>query len=131
MNTFGYERQWPLVGYQDLVPADFAAAAAINVAALPQGATITHAWIDVKVAFNSVTTATLSVGDAALATRYGTTIDLKTTGRKALANATGFTTSAASQLLATFAQTGTAATAGQARLYYQYVVERKADEICD
>lgn len=131
MNHFGYERQWPLTGYQDLTPADFSAAGAINIAGLPQGATITHAWIDVKVPFNSATTATLSVGDAGSATRYGSAIDIKTTGRKALANATGFTTSAAGQLVATFAQTGAAATAGQARVYFQYVVERKADEIQD
>lgn len=128
MNYFVYERQWPLVGYQDLVPADFATAAAINIAALPQGATITHAWIDVKVPFNSATTATLSVGDAASATRYGSAVDIRTAGRKALANATGFTTTEAGQLVVTFAQTGAAATAGQARVYFQYVVERKADE---
>lgn len=128
MNYFVYERQWPLVGYQDLVPTDFATAAAVNFAGMPEGATITHAWVDVKVAFNSATTATLSVGDAASATRYGSGIDLKTTGRKPLANAAGFTTAAAGQLLATFAQTGAAATAGSARVYFQYVVERKADE---
>lgn len=131
MNYFVYERQWPLFGYQDLVPADFAAGGVINIAGMPEGATITHAWIDVKVAFNSATTATLSIGDAASATRYGSAIDIKTTGRKALANATGFTTTAAGQLVATFAQTGAAATAGQARVYFQYVVERKADEIQD
>lgn len=131
MNYFVYERQWPLVGYQDLVPADFADAAAVNIAGMPEGATITHAWIDVKVPFNSATTATLSIGDAGSATRYGSAIDIKTTGRKALANSTGFTTTAAGQLVATFAQTGAAATAGQARVYFQYVVERKADEIQD
>jgi hypothetical protein len=131
MNYFVYERQWPLVGYQDLVPADFANAAAINIAGLPEGATITHAWIDVKVAFNSATTGTLSIGDTAVPTRYGSAVDIKTTGRKALANATGFTTPGAGQLVATFAQTGAAATAGQARVYFQYVVERKADEIQD
>lgn len=131
MNHFVYERQWPLVGYQDLVPADFAAAGAIKIAGLPEGATITHAWIDVKVPFNSATTATLSVGDVGVPTRYGSAVDIKTTGRKALANATGYTTVEASQLLATFAQTGAAATAGQARVYFQYVVERKADETQD
>ncbi len=129
MNYFHYERQWPLVGYQDLVPADFAGGAAINIAALPQGATITRAWVDVKAAFNSATTATLSLGDAASATRYGSAIDIKTAGRKALNNDTGFTTTAAGQLVATFAQTGTAATAGRARVYFEYVVDRKADEI--
>ncbi|MCD5994154.1 hypothetical protein KDX38_11005 [Pseudomonas sp. CDFA 602] len=131
MNYFVYERQWPLVGYQDLVPTDFATAAAVDFAGLPEGATITHAWIDVKVAFNSATTATLSIGDKALATRYGSAIDLKTTGRKPLANAAGFTTAEAGQLVATFAQTGTAATAGSARVYFQYVAERKSDEIQD
>lgn len=131
MNYFVYERQWPLVGYQDLVPTDFATAAAINIAGMPEGATITHAWIDVKVAFNSATTATLSVGDKGSATRYGSAIDLKTVGRKAMANTAGFTTTEAGQLLATFAQTGAAATAGSARVYFQYVVERKADETQD
>lgn len=131
MNYFVYERQWPLVGYQDLVPADFADAAAIDIGALPEGATITRAWIDVKVAFNSATTATLRVGDATDDDRYGAGIDIKTVGRKQLNNDTGYTTPAAGQLRATFAQTGAAATAGQARVYFEYVMERKADEICE
>lgn len=131
MNHFVYERQWPLIGYQDLSFADFATAAAVDAASLPDGATITHAWVDVKVAFNSATTATLSVGDKTSATRYGSAVDLKTVGRKALANATGFTTAEAGALIATFAQTGADATAGKARIVFQYMVDRKADEIQD
>jgi hypothetical protein len=131
MNYFVYERQWPLVGYQDLLFSDFADDLVLEIGGLPAGATITDAWIDVKEAFNSATTATLSVGDEGLATRYGTTIDLKTTGRKAMANTTGYTTEGAGQIIATFAQTGAAATAGQARVYFEYVVDRKADETQD
>ena len=131
MNYFVYERQWPLVGYQDLLFSDFASGAAQNIAGLPAGATITRAWVDVKTAFNSATTATLSLGDTALATRYGSAIDVKTAGRKPLNNDTGFTTPAAGQLVATFAQTGAAATAGSARVYFEYVVDRKADETQD
>lgn len=131
MNYFVYERQWPLVGYQDLLVTDFADDLAIEIGGLPAGATISHAWVDVSEAFDSETTATLSVGDADLATRYGSGVDLATTGRKLLTNTAGFKTEAASQLVATFAQTGAAATVGQARVYFEYVVDRKADETQD
>ncbi|EIK96055.1 hypothetical protein PMM47T1_13885 [Pseudomonas sp. M47T1] len=130
MNYFHYEHQWPLVGYNEMLAADFADAATQKIIVLPEGALVTRAFVLVTTAYNSGTTATLSVGDGADADRYGSAIDLATVGIKEL-TPSGFITTAAGAVTATFAQTGTAATAGAARVYVEYVVERKSDEVSE
>lgn len=130
MNNFSYEHQWPTVGYNELLFSDVATAAVNDVLVLPAGAQVTKAWVLVTTAYNSATTATLAVGDTTLATRYGTGIDLKTVGLKAL-TPTGLINAGKSAVVATFAQTGAAATAGAARIYVEYVVERKADTVSE
>ena len=130
MNYFHYDHQWPLVGYNEMLSSDFGTAAVQNVVVLPEGSLVIRAFVLVTTAYNSATTATLSVGDAVTPARYGAGIDLKTTGRKAL-TPTGLITAAKAPVTATFAQTGAAATAGAARVYIEYIVERKADEVSE
>lgn len=128
MKLHHYEHQWPLVGDNDFVVADWASVAANKVIGLPEGAQVISAWVNVIVAYDATTTATLSVGDAALATRYGSGVDLKTVGRKNL-TPTGYIMPAAGAVIATFAQTGTASVNGEARVYIEYIRARKADEV--
>lgn len=130
MNHFHYEHQWPLFGYNEMLFSDYASASVHDVIVLPEGAQVVGGFVLVTTPYNSATTATLNVGDAGLATRYGSAIDLKTAGRKAL-TPTGLITAAKAPVTATFAQTGTAATAGAARVYIEYIVERKADEVSE
>ena len=130
MNYFHYEHQWPLFGYNEMLFSDFADGATQNVVVLPEGALVTRAFVLVTTAYNSATTATATVGDAADADRYGAAVDLKTVGIKALVP-TGYITPAKGPVTITFAQTGAAATAGAARVYVEYIVERKADEVSE
>jgi hypothetical protein len=130
MNYFHYDHQWPLIGYNEMLSTDFATAATQNVVVLPEGAMVIRAFVLVTTAYNSATTATLSVGDSVTPARYGSGIDLKTTGIKALVP-TGYITPGQGPVTVTFAQTGAAATAGAARVYVEYIVERKGDEISE
>lgn len=130
MNKFNYEHQWPLVGHNSFLVVDFVAGLTQKVIGLPAGAQVINGWVNVITPYDSATTAVLDVGDAALQNRYANDIDLKTAGRKNLIP-TGFLTTAQGAVTATFAQTGAAATVGEARVYIEYIVARKADEIQD
>lgn len=99
---------------------------AFDVLTLPYGSQVIGGDIVVKTASNAVTTNTLSVGDSALATRYATTVDLKTAARTAL-TITGFKTAAAGLRL-TFAQTGGAATLGTVKVSVMFTIDKRAHE---
>lgn len=93
---------------------------------LPGGAVVVGGDVTVITPWNSATTATLKLGDVADDDRYtAAAIDLKTAGRTAL-TATGYKTQVAGAINALLAQTGTAATAGQARITVQYFVEGRS-----
>lgn len=111
-----------LVGFGD--PKAYGTAeAAID---LPGGAVIVGGDVTVLTAWNSATTATLKLGDVSDDDRYtATPIDLKTAGRTEL-TFTGYKTPNAQAINALFAQTGTAATAGQARVTVQYFVQGRS-----
>lgn len=130
MNYFHYEHQWPLYGYNEMLYSDFATSATQNVIVLPEGSLVVRAFVLVTTPYNSATTATINVGDTAVPTRYGSAVDLKTAGIKQL-TPTGFITPAAGPVTVSFSQTGAAATAGAARVYVEYLVERKADEVSE
>lgn len=100
-----------------------AAEAAID---LPGNAVPVGGDVMVITPWNSATTATLKLGDAADDDRFtATPIDLKTAGRTAL-TITGFKTPAAQAINALLAQTGAAATAGLARVTVHYYVEGRS-----
>lgn len=122
-NYFHYERQWPLVGYNDLVPADFGDGA-FNALALQKGTTVLRLQLVVSQAFAA---GTVAVGDLENPTRYGSGITL-TAGLKELV-LTGFVTGAATQLVVTPTGVDTEATAGKVRVIAMTMAERKADEI--
>lgn len=120
-------RQYPLVAIQEF---DYTHVAdnvvQVQLAKLPVGAVVTGGELIVDTAWNTGTSASLSIGDTASGTRYGATLDLKTTGRKAL-TPTGYVSDGA-EVMATPVLSGTAATAGKARLILQYVISGRAHE---
>lgn len=93
---------------------------------LPANAVIVGGDVTVGTPWNSATTATLKLGDATDDDRYTQTpIDLKTAGRTAIVPV-GLKYTTLDFLTALLAQTGTAATAGSARISVQYYVEGRA-----
>lgn len=93
---------------------------------LPGNAVLAGGDVTVLTPWNSATTATLKLGDAADDDRYtAAAIDLKTAGRTAL-TLTGYKHIGAQALKALVAQTGAAATAGKARITILYYVEGRA-----
>lgn len=111
-----------IIGFADITTYGAAEA----VFDLPGNAVLVGGDVTVLTPWNSATTATLKLGDAADDDRYtAAAIDLKTAGRTAL-TLTGHKHTVAEALKALVAQTGAAATAGQARISIQYFVEGRS-----
>lgn len=97
-----------------------------NAFDIPGNAVLAGGDVTVLTPWNSATTATLKLGDAADDDRYtAAPIDLKTAGRTAL-TLTGYKHTVAEALKALVAQTGAGATAGAARITISYFVEGRA-----
>ncbi|MGH8443782.1 MAG: hypothetical protein ACREVL_00890 [Solimonas sp.] len=124
---FKSARQEPLTALLNLNFADPTTyGTAENAIEVPQNAILIGGGVTVVTAWNSATTATLKLGDAADDDRYtSSAIDLKTAGYTPL-TLTGYKHTVAEFLKALVAQTGAAATAGDARLVVTYVVEGRA-----
>ena len=119
-------RQDVLVAFVDVDLADLASGNTQAAIDLPHGAVLVGGDVVVKTAFNAGTTATLKVGDKNDDDRYtSTAVDIKSVGRTAL-TITGYTHKVGEDLKVTFAQTGTAASAGALRLTALYYVEGRA-----
>jgi hypothetical protein len=120
-------RQEIVSAYVDFTFADIpTTATSYNALDLPVNAIVLGGDLVVTTAWNTATSATLSIGDAGSATRYATTVDLKTAARVALTLA-GATHDATNNVLkALTALSGTAATAGAARLTVNYIVKNRA-----
>jgi hypothetical protein len=120
-------RQELITAFVDFTYADIPTTATAYAAMdIPQNAVVIGGDLVVTTAWNTGTTATLSVGDVTLATRYATTVDLKTAARTAL-TLTGFVhTNTQKVLNGTTAYVGGAATAGAARLTVLYYVKGRA-----
>lgn len=95
---------------------------------MPQGAEVVGGELVVEVASDAGTTATVSIGDATLATRYGTTENLKTAARVAL-DLTGHVNTLGENLRLTIANAGTDATAGKFRINVMYVISDRVNEV--
>lgn len=109
-----------------LVDANNAGANFVGGIQLPPGAAAVGGGLVVQVAFNTGTTATASVGTAASGAANLAATTLKATGITALTTLPGY--SATAQTIGvTFAQTGTAATAGQGFVYIEYILPYVGD----
>jgi hypothetical protein len=93
---------------------------------LPPNATVVGGELVVETAYAGPTAATVSIGDSVSATRYGSTVDMKTAARTAL-TLTGFR-GAGENIRITQNVTVANATAGKVTLRVAYVVQSRAQE---
>lgn len=94
---------------------------------LPGGSTVVGGELVVTTAWDSATSATGTIGDAASNTRYGNAINMKTLGRTAL-TLTGFKNLVRTLVGVKVTNVGTP-TVGAATLRVQYTVEGRAVEL--
>ena len=112
---------WVDIAFGD-VPTTATAYTAVD---LPVGAIVVGGDLVVDTAWDTGTTATLSVGDASSAARYLGATSVKSTGRTALVP-TGFVTTATQPAISvTTVISGTATTVGAARLRVDYIVRKR------
>lgn len=112
-------RQAPLWAFVDVALDDLTTAQ--DAFELPAGAIVVDGFVAVSESFNAATTATLKVGDSVDDDRYTpTAADVKAVGTTRL-TPTGYQVPATGKVKLTFAQTGTAATTGKARVAIAYI----------
>lgn len=123
-------RQGIKVAIADFTFADFVSGTGKAAVKLPQNAIVVAGYLAISTAFDSVTSDTITVGDAAVANRYKAGINGQSAALTALVP-TGFKTTAAGDVLITWTGVGTAPTAGAGRLVLQYIVTTRAESTQD
>ena len=103
----------------------FSNATAVTIATIPAGAQIQNVHIDVTTAFNAATTNTVTVGTSSSAAAYVASTSVGSAGRASVASTgvySAWANTGTSDLSATitYSQTGTAASAGAARVTIVY-----------
>lgn len=99
---------------------------AVTIGTLPAGAQIVDVNIDVTTAFNAATTNTVTVGKTGTAAAFVTATSVGTAGRASVATTGVYSawanvgTSDVDYATVTYSQTGTAASAGAARVTIVY-----------
>ncbi len=123
------DRQYPLVAeatlsYADLLPS----ATLVNLVKVPPGAVVTNVTVYVDTLFDAAGTDLFSVGDTDSATTFVNGVDVSSTGAK---TASGFGKKYADgdTLTARYVHTSTAPTQGSLRVYVEYVVEDRINEV--
>ena len=99
----------------------------VDVINLPANATVIGGELVVETAYTGTTVATVSIGDSASATRYGSAINLMSAARTAL-TLTGFR-GAGENLRLTFNLTVANATAGKATVRVLYTIQGRSNEV--
>ena len=118
-------RQSPAVAVVMFSLADFTEGT-LDVAELPGNAIVTGGFISVTTAFDAGTTATVKLGDADDDDRYGAGLDMSSVGKVDLVP-TGHVNSRVGDLTLTYAETGDAATKGEAILVLEYIEIGKSE----
>jgi hypothetical protein len=95
---------------------------------MPQNAVVVGGELVVDVASDDTGTATVSIGDATSATRYGATENLKSAARVAL-DLTGYVNSVGENIRLTIANANGDAAAGAFRINVMYVIEDRVNEV--
>jgi len=99
----------------------------VDVINLPANANVIGGELVVETAYTGTTVATVSIGDSASATRYGSAINLMSAARTAL-TLTGFR-GAGENLRLTFNLTVANATAGKATVRVLYTIQGRSNEV--
>lgn len=119
-------RQSPISAYVDVNAADLVNGQALAAIELPGGAVIQHGAVDVLTAFNSATSDTLNVGDAANGSRYLGNGNLHQAGRIPLVP-TGLECQTNTNLTVNWSGSGAPPTAGKFRLTVTYIVTNRSE----
>lgn len=125
--TKNIERQWALKGLAPLTPANIGAGNEVTFR-VPPGALLLGINAFVATAFNSGTTATLTVGDGT--TTFANAVDATAVGGKTVANVPKYYPTGGT-LTVSMAQTGADATAGLAFVVPDYVIQNRANEVAE
>lgn len=124
MTTNFSDRQTVLGAVAEVGPRNMGAGNGVDIS-LPAGAVLLRLIVLTTTAFNSVTTATLTVSDGT--TTFANAVDIKTTGSETVANVPKYYPTGG-KLSVTLAQTGGDATAGAAVVIPEYVVTDRWSE---
>ncbi len=91
---------------------------------LPAGATVVSSGAAVQTAFNAATTNTIAIGINGDINDYGSALDVSAQGVKGgdLSSSNNAVLTADTEVFATLAMTGTAATAGSAEVFVEYLI---------
>lgn len=122
--------QEPLVAVQRLTQPELPTGKLVAAVFVPPGAIVTGGFISVETAFDSATSDTISVGDAASGTRYlnGGADNGSTTARVALVP-TGYQYTTGKWITVKNVAVGTEGTAGKVLLVVEFIVEGRFCEI--
>lgn len=104
----------------------YANSSAVTVGVLPAGAIVIGAGVIVTTAFNAATTNVLDIGTSGDDDGFGTDLALGTIGNivwDELATSNDLYSTSEVTITATYAQTGTAATAGVGHVYVTYITD--------
>jgi hypothetical protein len=114
-------------GYIELTLANFVARNNVIDIDLPPGSELVSGHLNVTDAFDAATTDTIKVGDNANDARYLAASTVKATGRTVLVPTGFINTGDTHTLRVTRVASGTAATKGTVRIYFQYAEIGKSD----
>lgn len=132
MSTIATGRQSVLCAERTVTFDDFTTAVALPVIYLRPGTRVLRGYVDVTTAWNTGTTATMSVGDTEGTDdvdRYMAATDIKTAGIIPLVPVTDSVVATPEALTATVTLVGTAATAGTATIHIEFVEEDRTTEL--
>lgn len=124
MTTKIDSRQYPLAAIASAGPANMGDGNGVDIT-IPHKALLLRVLVVTATAFNSGTTATLTMGDGT--TTFANAVDITSAGSETVANAPKYYPTGG-KLSVTLAQTGTAATAGKALVVAEYLIEDRWSE---
>ena len=122
-------RQWILGADLDLEYQDLTSGTAESAIDIPTGATIHRGFLVVDTLFNSGTSDVLIVGDILDNDRYLGSTSLTTAGVTELTSTGYVHGNDAPAITVTWTGVGTAATQGKARLFVEFSIKDKANEV--
>lgn len=118
-------RQQIILAFVDISFADLVSGVAADIMELPVNAVVTGGDVVTSVAWNSVTSDVIVVGDAASAARYFASTTIHAINRNPLVP-TGFQYTAKTNLQATVTSVGGSLTAGQTRICVHYYIANRS-----
>lgn len=125
MATRMIDRQYALTALASLGVANMGAGNGVEIA-VPVNAVVLRVGVYTATAFDSATTATATVGDGT--TTFVSAVDVKTTGAETATGVPKYYPTGG-VITASLAETGAAATVGEAFLHVEYVVRDRGGEI--